>query len=90
MESEMTKDEAIQAVIDELRGTSESLDTVADAHGIDPMDQDLCDQIDQSIFLCAECAWWCEMNEEVSEFFDLEEWTCRQCAIDNHGYDGEE
>lgn len=79
-----------QAIINELRGTCESLDAVAERNGIDQMDTELCDAIDAEIFKCAECGWWCEMHEEVSAFADLDEWTCRDCAQSNHGYDGDE
>ena len=79
-----------QEIINELRGTCESLDAVAERNGVDPMDTALCDAIDAEIFKCAECGWWCEMHEEVSAFADLEEWTCRDCAQANHGYEGDE
>lgn len=80
----------ISAVIDALRGTCETLDHVADQHNIDPMDASLCDAIDQEIFKCNDCGWWCEMHEEVSAFADIDEWTCRQCAVENHGWDEEQ
>lgn len=79
-----------QHIVDELRGTCDSLDTVAERHGVDPMDTALCDALDAEIFKCAECGWWYEMHEEVSAFADLDEWTCRDCAQSNHGYDGDE
>lgn len=82
--------DVIQSIIDDLRGTCDSLDAVAERHGRDAMDSALCDALDQQIFLCTDCGWWCEMHEEVSAFADLDEWTCRQCAQDNHGYDGDE
>ena len=79
-----------QAIINELRGTCENFDAVAERNGVDPMDTALCDAIDAEIFKCAECGWWCEMHEEVSAFADLDEWTCRECAQSNHGYEGYE
>ncbi len=79
----------IRTVIEELCGTCDSLYAVADRVGIDPMDTALCDAIDAEIFQCAECGWWCEMREEVSAFAGLDEWTCRDCAQSNHGYEGD-
>ena len=86
----MTEQSKIEAVIDDLRGTCSSLDAVAERHDIDPNDAGLCDAIDAQIFNCADCGWWCEMHEEVSAFAGLDEWTCSECAKDNHGWDGEE
>jgi len=82
--------DAIQKVVDELRGSCDSLQSVAERHGLDPDSELLTDAVDQQIFLCSECGWWCEMHEEVSAFAGLDEWTCRQCAQDNHGYEGNE
>ena len=83
-------DKLIEAVIHELRGTCESLDSACDRNGIDPCSRKVTDALDSQIFNCAECGWWCEMHEEVSSFAGLDEWTCRQCAMENHGWDGEE
>ena len=85
----MSDQSKIDAVIDELRGTCKSLDEVANHNNIDPMDEKLCDAIDQEIFQCHECGWWCEMHEEVSAFAGLDEWTCAQCAKENHDWDGD-
>ena len=86
----MGKQDKINAIIHEISGTTLSLGDVAEKYGLSDLDDDLCASVDKSIFQCAECSWWCEMHEEVSEFAGLSEWTCRDCAETNHGYDGDD
>ena len=41
----------------------------------------LSDLIDQEMFLCAGCGWWCEPSERADDD-DLEEDTCTDCYGD--------
>ena len=55
--------EDLQELIEALQGTCYSLDT-------DGLTEDQLGQIDDQIFLCAECGWWCEAgdyNQEACE-----------------------
>lgn len=67
-------------IIEQLRGTCKSI------HELDDDDEalfersDFCAYIDQQIFLCTECGWWCEIDGEASADFDRDELTCRECC----------
>lgn len=45
-------------------------------------DQEFCLWLDQHIFLCTVCGWWCEISEEASTDWGLDEWTCGQCCME--------
>jgi hypothetical protein len=41
-------------------------------------EMEICNFIDDRIFCCEGCSWWCEMSQMTN---DLEnEWTCVDCA----------
>lgn len=68
--------ERINEIIDQLRGTCIPLaDMLED--GEDEDDKGLCDAIDQEIFLCPCCNWWCERVEGHES--DLGEDICDDC-----------
>lgn len=73
-----------EPLIDYLRGTCLSLDEACDTFNLDSMNQELCDALDDRIFLCTECNWWCEIHEESSEEVGAQEWICAQCAEENY------
>lgn len=54
--------ERIEEIIDDLRGTCKSIDNVLE-DGEDPMDPELTDAIDNAIFCCVVCEWWCDLDE---------------------------
>lgn len=54
--------ERIEEIIEALRGTPKSLEDVLQ-EGEDPNDQTLCDSIDNAIFCCRVCEWWCDLGE---------------------------
>lgn len=69
------------AIIDALRGTCDSLSDKAS----DELQNDdrFCAYVDENIFLCHQCGWWCEIAEESSEDYGLDEWTCEDCCMEN-------
>lgn len=67
----------IDELIERLRGTCDSLDVRAEELGLDPMDTELCARVDQEIFCCTICGWWCDQDE--ADEFGAEEWSCRDC-----------
>lgn len=72
-----------QAIVDELQGTCGSLDEVAEYYGLDAMTTEgLTEYVDERIFCCTVCGWWCPQDEEASEDAGLDEWTCRDCVDD--------
>lgn len=80
----------IQTLIDDLTGTTNSLESKCEDLGLDPLSPEVTGAVDQQIFQCTECSWWCEMHDESSEFCGHDEWICGDCARDNHGWNGEE
>lgn len=84
-------DVQIQEIINNLRGTTGSLDLqiesiIGDGHDAGDIDPVCLDQIDSDIFLCNACGWWCDKDEEAED-----EWgTCEECSEDFTEYeDGE-
>ena len=74
-------EEIFEKIVEELVGTTGSLDTVAEEYGMDIFFTDgLTEYVDDRIFCCTACGWWCPQDEEASEEFDLDEWTCHDCA----------
>lgn len=68
------------AIIDDLRGTCQS----EAEHGEETEalfnDMDFCAYLDDHIFRCTACGWWCDIDEEDSDNHGLDEWTCRDCC----------
>ena len=59
-----TVDFNIHTLIEDLQGTCHSInDHLPDGMDEDDLTMDELDHIDQEIFLCAECGWWCEVSE---------------------------
>jgi len=46
---------------------------------------EFCAYLDQHIFLCSTCGWWCEISEEASHDAGLDELTCEQCVDEMEG-----
>lgn len=69
----------IEQIIEDLKGTCDSLDGVCGNYDIDSMDLsiDELEQLDQEIFNCETCGWWCETSE-MSE----DENVCEDCFED--------
>lgn len=65
----------VQEVIDDLVGTAQDLGSVCEQHGFtqDQLTRDELAQIDDWIFECEVCGWWCGTDER----FDAE--TCTDC-----------
>lgn len=69
--------EQINEIISDLQGTCQSLDKViydvteGAANGLNEVANwmQFCDVLDNIIFMCAECGWWCEAGDyaEVQE-----------------------
>ena len=67
-----------QEVIDELRGTCNL--SQSDEHEELFDDLDFCAELDSQIFSCTQCGWWCDIDEEVSDDYGLDDLTCRDCV----------
>jgi anaerobic selenocysteine-containing dehydrogenase len=78
--------ETWDAVIDGLRGTCNSLDSECETHGAPDLVDHMpfLEHLDQEIFACTACGWWCGIDEEVSEEIGHDELICRDCAQEEH------
>lgn len=74
--------DVVDSIIDDLRGTTKTLDQVCGDLGIDVDDLAIADHqhIDEEIFECATCGWWCGMDE-LSEKHEDEN-ICTDCEDD--------
>lgn len=54
----------IQKLVEDLQGTCNNLsDALPEGMEEDDLTEDDHDYIDNEIFLCDECGWWCESSE---------------------------
>jgi hypothetical protein len=74
------KTKLINDIVDDLRGSSTGLHSMLESHDAEWLEDDdeLLTAIDDSIFLCSMCDWWCEMSE-MSEHPD-HDYECTDCA----------
>lgn len=78
----------IQELIEYLQGTCMSLYTgLEHLYDIDQSDVEnemhMYMMIDDAIFMCTRCGWWCETGDWISDDhpnYDPDEETCSQCG----------
>lgn len=79
--TEMTKEDLANDIIDQLRGTCDDLMFL-----VDNLDEDALEvfednelfitgQMDDQIFRCEQCCWWCEVSEMSQEIDEV----CNNC-----------
>lgn len=79
--------EQIEKIIDYLQGSCKTMqDGITGITEDDNLsEEDITDEqmahIDQEIFLCTDCGWWCEISEETKSVNDSE-LGCRDCNPD--------
>lgn len=61
---------------EELEGTCLSIHEVASEEETD--DPDFCEALDDLVFLCSTCSWWCEVAERADDGEDGEP-KCTDC-----------
>ena len=67
----------VQELINSLQGTCSSIDDhLPEGMNWEDLTNEDHEAIDNEIFLCAECGWWCEISEQVES--DDEQY-CRDC-----------
>lgn len=74
------KTDRIQTLISRLSGTCDSMGTVCEDLDLSDLDEDVTTEVDQQIFCCTQCSWWCEIDEEASKEVDHDELICTDCA----------
>lgn len=74
--------ERLDEIVQSLQGTCQSLEGVLE-DGESEDDKELCEHIDQEIFLCPACNWWCERGEGHES--DLGEDVCDDCYDSGFG-----
>ena len=76
-------DGEIEELIGALQGTTDTMESaINELFGEDYSEDDLTDgdwnKINNSVFLCTDCGWWCETSEESQESLDGEQ-ICEDC-----------
>ena len=70
-----------QEIADCLRGTCDGdLFALIQERGLEFEEDRICNEVDQLVFQCTACGWWCGIEEEASADHDLNEWTCLECC----------
>lgn len=72
----------ISFIIENLMGTCKTVEEVCNEYGLEERDlaaEDF-DEIDNSIFLCADCGWWYDLGEQGE--CDGDDTICEKCYED--------
>lgn len=77
-----------ETMIEDLRGTTQSIATVCDNHDRPDLEDstEFLAEVDQQIFQCECCGWWCV----ISEMTDNGDWQCTDCTPNEEGDDYED
>ena len=69
-------------IAEALRGTCDPLSTVLEQHDQEALEDyaPFLEWLDNEIFRCEDCGWWCPIDEESSEQADREELVCSDCV----------
>ena len=80
----MTELDQWNKIIEDLRGTCQSIIQVLSNHSREDLEDHsgFLGELDQQIFRCESCDWWCELSEESEVIHGC----CRDCEPE----DGEE
>jgi len=65
----MQMKDTIQSKIEDLKGTCNTID-------LDDFTFEELELLDEEIFQCSTCSWWCDIDEEVGEGTSL---LCKDC-----------
>ncbi len=86
----LTQDE-ISEVVNGLQGTCQTIDNIInmyiaddDIEGVDDIsnEMELCDAIDNALFECATCGWWCEAGDYAENQNNPSGDICSDCNED--------
>lgn len=73
-------DDPVETISQALQGTCKSLAQALEEHGLGHLedDKDFLQGLDQEVFCCSQCDWWCEMSEMSEEHDGI----CTDCQPD--------
>lgn len=80
MDRPKLNNDQIYEIINDLRGTCQSFESIVVYHTNltpDEIDPAFLDVIDENIFLCETCGWWCDEDEESET--EGSENICKEC-----------
>lgn len=71
----------IDKLIEDLRGTCKSIsDFLPEGMEEEDLTEEETQHLDQEIFLCAECGWWCEQSQSTDKEGEN---VCNDCNEEN-------
>jgi len=67
-------------IVDDLQGTCKSMYEILQWYDLEEehMPMEFFQHVDNQLFLCESCGWWCELSEES----DAEAQCCTSCVED--------
>ena len=63
---------------EQLQGTCKTIVELRPEFEAAQDDQTFCDRLDEIVFECTVCNWWCEQSEMAEDCGN--EWVCQDCA----------
>jgi len=74
------KPDDLRQIVDYIMGTCQSIDEVLAKFGYEELDYEAALYIDERIFCCSACEWWCEISEMGDDWEDFtDEPACEEC-----------
>ena len=69
-------------ILEYLQGSCESLSNALELFNAPDLanNTEFLAYLDNTYFNCTCCGWWCDLGEEASAFYGLEELTCEDCC----------
>ena len=76
----MSSAEALE-IAECLRGTCDGdLFALIEERGLQLEEERICAEVDELVFQCIQCSWWCPVEEWAFEDVDDYDMICRDCA----------
>lgn len=67
-----------QQAANRLQGTCGSIAALGEEYEAAENSITFCDELDQLVFCCEQCNWWCEISEMAER--DDDAWICQECT----------
>jgi hypothetical protein len=71
---------SVEDIAYELQGSCQSLEALLEFHEMEGAENDaaFCNALDQLVFQCEGCGWWCEISEMTDD--EENDWNCTDCV----------